>query len=251
MAKGEASPLVAAKQLLLFKQATSAENKEIVIDNLREYLKEPSYLDNDSFCVISSQVFIDNGMFREALELVVSANDGNWNLEKLLQETQIYLKIARPDLAEKSWKKMQELEDDDALTQIAQVLLCLYKGGHQKVTEAQELIEDLISANNDTIQLVNMQCVAAMHLKSWTEAYKLCKQSRDLAKKLKAGNNNFEIPPATLINSITCLQNLNKGKEIVPKLIQELRRTDPDHQYLRDLEEMDALFDKSAKNFKL
>merc|ERR1712083_680497 len=201
------------------------------------------YLENSTFCVISSQVFIDNSMFREALELVVGSDEED-HLEKLLQETQIYLKIARPDLAQKALQKMQELEDDDAMTQIAQIMLCLYHGGHQKVNEAQELIEDLISANNDTIQLVNMQCVAAMHLKSWTEAYKLCKQSRDLAKKLKANNKNFEIPPATLINSITCLQNLNKGQEIIPKLIAELKRIDPQHQYLRDLDEMDALFDK-------
>jgi len=250
LAKGEATPIVAAKQLLLFKQATTADTKEIVIDNLKEYLKEPECLKNTTFCVIASQVFIDNEMYREALELVVS-NNGEDNLERLLQEIQIYLKIARPDLAQKSMQKMQELEDDDALTQIAQILLCLYHGGYQKVNDAQELLEDLISANNETIQLVNMQCVAAMHLKSWTEAYKLCKLSRDLAKKQKANNKHFEIPSATLINSITCLQHLNKGTEIIPKLMAELKRTHPDHQYLRDLEEMDALFDKSAKNFKL
>ena len=214
-------------------------------------LKEPSYLENATFCVIVSQIFIENAMYREALELVVDSKSNEGNLEKLLQETQIYLKISRHDLAQKSFQKMQDLEDDDTLTQIAQIALNLFHGGAQKVNEANELIDDLMNANNPTIQLLNMQCVANMHLKNWTEAWKLCKQSRDLAKKYQADNKNFNIATATLINSITCLRHLNKGSEILVKLIAELKRIAPDHAYLREQEQMEAMFDKSAKNFKL
>eukprot|EP00483_Globobulimina_turgida_P011381 UN11403 len=167
LAKGEASPLVAVKQLLTYAQANSPDTKDIVIDKLKEYLKEASYLDNNTFCVITSQIFIEHCMYREALELVINLQNNDGNLEKLLQETQIYLKIGRPDLAQKCVAKMQELEDDDAITQIANISLCLFHGGYQKVNDANELIEDLINANNPTIQLINMQCVASMHLKNW------------------------------------------------------------------------------------
>ncbi len=45
-------------------------------------------------------------MYREALELVINIkNNSDGNLEKLLQETQTYLKIGRPDLAQKSVQK--------------------------------------------------------------------------------------------------------------------------------------------------
>ena len=145
---------------------------------------------------------------------------------------------------------MQELEDDDALTQIANISLCLYHGGYQKVNDGLELIEDLINANTSTIQLINMQCVANMHLKNWTEAWKLCKQSRDLAKKLQTNNKNFQISTSTLINSITCLQNLNKGHEILPKLYEQLKKINPNHKYLKDMQQMEDLFDKSAKNYQ-
>eukprot|EP01084_Bolivina_argentea_P172543 298901_1 len=253
LAKGESSPIAGVKQLLLYKQATSSDTKEIIIDKLREYIKEGSYLENNTFCIIASEIFIENLMYREALELVININNRNSdeNLEKLLQETQIYLKIGRPDLAQKSVQKMQELEDDDAITQIANISLCLFHGGYQKVNDANELIEDLISANNPTIQLINMQCVANMHLKNWTEAWKLCKQSRDLAKQLQTNNKHFEISTATLINSITCLQNLNKGQEVIPKLLDQLHKINPNHKYLKNKQNMEALFDKSAKNFKL
>merc|ERR1712154_720139 len=151
-------------------------------------------------------------MYREALELVVDSASDEGNLEKLLVETQIYLKISRYDLAKKSVEKMKEMDDDDTLTLIAQIALNLSDGGEEKATKANELIDDLINANNATIGLLNMQCVANMHLKNWTEAWKLCKQSRDLAKKLQSNNKHFQISTATLINSITCLQNLNKGQ---------------------------------------
>ncbi len=129
---------------------------------------------------------------------------------------------------------MQELEDDDAITQIANISLCLFHGGYQKVNDANELIDDLINANNPTIQLINMQSVANMHLKNWTEAWKLCKQSRDLAKQLQSNNKHFQISTATLINSITCLQNLNKGQEVIPKLFDQLNKINPNHKYLDD-----------------
>ena len=251
LAKGEASCIVAVKQLATYKQAKSSDAKDIVMDKVKEYLKEPSYLENNTFCVIISQIFIEEQMYREALELVVNNKGIDGNLEKLLQETQIYLRIGRPDLAQKAVEKMKDLEDDDAITQIASISLCLFHGGYQKVNDALELIEDLINANNPTIQLINMQCVANMHLKNWTEAWKLCKQSRDLAKKLQANNKAFEISTATLINSITCLQNLNKGQEILPKLFEQLTKIDPTHPFLQQNQEMAALFDKSAKNFKI
>jgi len=190
-------------------------------------------------------------MYREALELVVSTGSGSSpKLEKLLQELCIYLRINRQDLALKALQKMKELEDDDALTQIGEISLCLSHGGLNKVNDGLELIDDLISANTSTIQLINMQCVGNMHLKNWTEAWKLCKTSRDLAKKLQTNNKNFEISTATLINSITCLQNLNKGKEILPKLYEQLKKINPNHKFLKDMDEMEALFDKSAKNYQ-
>eukprot|EP01084_Bolivina_argentea_P296002 509744_1 len=250
LAKGEASPIVAVKQLLIYKQSVDAEAKSMVTDKLNEYLKEPSFLENNAFCVIASQIFIESRMYREALELVITNKDRDGNLEKLLQETQIYLQIGRPELAQKAVQKMQELEDDDAMTQIANIVLCLYHGGLQKVNEANELIEDLINANSPTIQLINMQCVANMHLKNWSEAWKLCKQSKDLTKQLQVNNKNFQISCATLINTITCCRHLNKKQEIVPKLLEQLTKINPTHQYLRDQEEMSVLFDKSAKNFK-
>jgi len=251
LSRGEASPIVATKQLLTFKQATSSAAKEIVMERLKEYLCEASYLENNSFCVIAAQIFVDHGLFREALELVVNRADGRDNLERLLIETQIYLQLDRPDLAQKALQKMQEMEDDDAMTQMATIALFLYHGGAQKVSDARELIEDLMAAGEATILLVDMLCVANMHARHWSEAWKLCKQARDLAKKFKAGNDKFEMSTATLINSITCLLHLNKGQEIIPKLEEQLRRIAPEHRYLKDLDDMSAMFDKSANNFKL
>ena len=128
---------MAVKELSKYKQAKSLDAKEIVIDKLKEYLSEPSVLENTTFSVVTSSIFLQQKMYREALEIV---SDNN-SLEKLLMQTQIYLAINRPELASKSLSKMQDLEDDDALTQIANISLCLYHGGETKVLEGLELID--------------------------------------------------------------------------------------------------------------
>ena len=69
--------MVACKQLLTYRQATDELGREQVIDNIKERLKESSYLDNSTFCVIASTIFLEEGMYREALQLVVSTGSGS------------------------------------------------------------------------------------------------------------------------------------------------------------------------------
>lgn len=240
--KTVATPLLAVKQLSIFKQATSVEEKELVIETLKGYLEEESVVENVTFCVVTAQIFVECAMFKEALQLVVKSN----NLEKLLMQVQIYLKISRPDLAAKSFSRMQELEDDDPLTTLANIGLCLFHGGSNKVRDAVEYIEELCNTNADTVLLKNMQAVCSMHLGNYTEAWKLCKVARDLAKK-----NGTETVSATLINSIVCLQHLNKGQDLLPKLLNQLKASYPNHPFIKQNEEMEKLFDRSAQNFKI
>ena len=160
----------------------------------------------------------------------------------------IYLQIFRPDLAAKTVSKMRELEDDDPLTTLATIALCLYHGGQEKVNECLEMLDDLCqsSASGETILMKNMQAVANIHLQNYTQAWKLCKQARDIASKA-----NMETDENTLVNSIVCLQHLTKGQKILPKLHSELKRISPEHPFVRQTADMSQMFDRAAANFSI
>ncbi|ETO29411.1 hypothetical protein RFI_07708 [Reticulomyxa filosa] len=70
-----ATPLLAVKQLLAYRQAASSEEKELVIDTLKGFqADEESVTDNVLFCVACAQVFIEDNKLKDALVLVNKDN---------------------------------------------------------------------------------------------------------------------------------------------------------------------------------
>lgn len=70
--KSVQTPMLAVKQLLIYAQAQNIETKELVTDQLSEYLKEdPDIEQNVTFSVIAAQIFCNEKMFKQALELVI------------------------------------------------------------------------------------------------------------------------------------------------------------------------------------
>lgn len=236
-----APPLLAVKQLSQYKQSTSIEERELVIDTLQELLEDESIKDNVTFCVVASQIFIEENKFKEALQLVNQHN----SLEKLLMQVVIYLKIYRQDLAYKALERMKEVDDDDPLTTLANIQINLNVGTATKAKESIEMLDDLC-VNNDSPLLRNMMTVAYMTALNFNEAYRTVKKARDLCKA-----HNIEIQPCTYINSIICLQHLNEGTQILDKLYAELTKIAPNHPFLKKKETMEQLFDRSSENFKL
>jgi len=236
-------PLLAVKQLSQYKQATSIEEKELVIETLQGLLEDETIKDNVTFCVITSQIFVEQNKYKEALQLVNQHN----SLEKLLMQVIIYLKIYRQDLASKALERMKEIDDDDPLTTLANIQINL-NGTMTTTAKAKESIEmlDDLCANNDSPFLRNMMTAAYMTALNFNDAYRTVKKARDLCK-----THNIEIQPSTYINSIICLQHLNEGTQILDKLYAELARVAPNHPFLKKKENMEQLFDRSMENFKL
>ena len=81
-----ATPLLAVKQLALYSQACisdSSEEKELVIDTLKQTIEEEqeAVTDNNTFCIIASQIFIEEKDYRQALQLITI--NKSKSLEKL------------------------------------------------------------------------------------------------------------------------------------------------------------------------
>ena len=80
---------------------------------------------NTTFCVVASQIFTEEGMYKEALQLLSGKNK---SLERLLVKIHILLRINRDDLAKKTLRSMEEIDDDDPLTTLAKAQLYLTHG---------------------------------------------------------------------------------------------------------------------------
>lgn len=156
---------------------------------------------------------------------------------------QLYLRIDRPDLAGKCLKAMQELDDDDTLTQLASAWVGVYAGG-EKTTEAAFLLQELLEKFGPSVVTLNALAVCEIHQRNYTQAFQYTKQARDVA--LKAG---ARVPAETLLNTMVCLHHLRKGAEFLDKIEGELRTAYPRHEWIQRHEQMQALFDKHASAF--
>jgi len=233
----------AVKQLATY-LATEDDHKEMIIDTIKDWLSSPELQKDPTLRILSSQIYLMHGMTKEALALV--ANDAE-NLEKLSMCVLIYLKIDRSDLAQKTLKAMQDLDDDDTLTQLATAWVGLSGNApaEAKVTEAAFLLQELMEKFGPSVPVLNALAVADMHQRNYSNAFQYTKQARDLAIKL-----GLRPAAETLLNSIVCLQHLRKGTDVIQKIQAELIQNYPNHPWLKKQKEMDAIFEKHAQGIR-
>jgi len=234
---GATTGLQAVKQLAMYKSATE-DGKELVVQQVQEWLQSEMLKKDDTLQIIAAHIFIEENKHKEALKVL--ANPGE-NLEKLALCVQIYLKIDRVDLAAKHVKLMQDIDDDDTLTQLAQSWLMITQGG-DKVTEASFLLQELIEKFGPSPRVLNGLAVCQIHLRNYAQAFQHLKQARDLAVQ-----NKEPVAAETFVNSIVCLQHLRKGQDVLEKITAELAAAAPGHSYLKKQQEMSVVFDTQAQ----
>jgi len=233
--------LQAIKQLAQYRVSSEQMSRDMVMDSINQWLSDEQMSKDITLQLISAQLFVSQGNYKDALKLVVDNND---HLEKLAMQVQIYLKIDRLDLAGKSVKHMQDIDDDDALTQLATAWLGIAQGG-DKVQEALSLLDELQEKFGPSIPVLNSIAVCEIMQKNYTNALSHLKQARDLAI-----SGNSKVCSETLVNSIIALQHVRKPADIIQRVVSELKGVNPDDEWLRKQAEMEALFDKHASSYK-
>jgi coatomer protein complex subunit epsilon len=229
----------AAKQLSNY-FSSDASGQEQVIETLQEWLASPDLAKDVTLQLMAAQVYLANGRLKDALTLVVNDAD---NLEKLSLCVRIYLQIDRPDLAAKCLKAMQDVDDDDTLTQLSAAWLGIYTGG-EKTTEAAFLLQELLEKFGPSVVVLNSLAVCDIHQRNYAQAFQYTKQARELS--IKSGGR---VTAETLLNSIVCLQHLRKGAEIIDKIEAELKTNYPRHPWINKQQEMKLMFEKHAAAF--
>lgn len=226
--KGESEPefqaLGALAELNLGKTDSAVQTIEKLVS---------SAADNTTVQVIGGTVLQAAGKSEEALALLTQ-HQGSLDAVSLI--VQIHLQQNRTDLALKEVSAARRWAQDSLLVNLAESWVGLRVGG-EKYQQAFYVYEELAQApSTSSVRSLVSQAVCELHLGRTEEAQAALDQALE-----KDANNADAIANLLVLNVISG----NKSDEFA----QKLQSAKPDHQYLVDLEEKSALFDRAATKY--
>ncbi|RYP34536.1 hypothetical protein DL767_004248 [Monosporascus sp. MG133] len=189
--------------------------------------------DNVTVQVVGGIVLQAAGKSEEALALL-SQHSGSLDAVALI--TQIHLQQNRTDLAVKEVSAARRWAQDSLLVNLAESWVGLRVGG-DKYQQAFYVFEELAQApsTSSIVSLVS-QAVCELHLGRVEEAQGALEQAIQKQPDYAEAISNLLVLTVVI------------GKD-PSELKESLRKMAPEHQYLVDLEEKSALFDKAAAKF--
>ncbi|GAB0138526.1 hypothetical protein EsDP_00006759 [Epichloe bromicola] len=194
-----------------------------------------SAADNVTVQVIGGTVLQAAGKSEEALSLL-SQHQGS--LEAVALIVQVHLQQNRTDLAVKEVVSARRWAQDSLLVNLAESWVGLRVGGGEKYQQAFYVYEELAQAPaTASIRSLVSQAVCELHLGRLEEAQAALEQA------LKKDPQNVDA-----IANMLVLQVISGHDDA--EYIESLKKADPKHRLLTDLEEKSALFDEAAKKYR-
>ncbi|WZH43672.1 coatomer epsilon subunit-domain-containing protein [Fusarium acuminatum] len=226
--KGESEPELQALGALAEFNLGKADSAVQTIEKLAS-----SAADNTTVQVIGGTVLQAAGKSEEALALLTQ-HQGSLDAVSLI--VQIHLQQNRTDLALKEVTAARRWAQDSLLVNLAESWVGL-RVVSIKYQQAFYVYEELAQApSTSSVRSLVSQAVCELHLGRTEEAQAALDQA------LEKDTNNADAIANLLVLSII------SGSQS-EELTQKLQTIKPDHQFLADLEEKSALFDKAATKY--
>ncbi|KAF5659507.1 coatomer epsilon subunit [Fusarium heterosporum] len=226
--KGESEPELQAVSALAELNLGDTDSAVQTIEKLAS-----SAADNTTVQVIGGTVLQAAGKSEEALALLTQ-HQGSLDAVSLI--VQIHLQQNRTDLALKEVSAARRWAQDSLLVNLAESWVGLRVGG-EKYQQAFYVYEELAQApSTSSVRSLVSQAVCELHLGRTEEAQAALDQAVE-----KDANNADAIANLLVLSVISGNQS--------DELTQKLQTVKPDHQFLADLEEKSALFDKAATKY--
>lgn len=160
----------------------------------------------------------------------------NSSLEELSVSVQVLLYMDRSDMALKEIEKMNQMDEDNTLSQLSTAWVHIYNGGKDSMQEALYIYQDLLERHGATDSILNGIAVCHIGMGRCDEAEKVLKEA--LSK-----NPNCS---TSLINVISCSAYKNKPAELIMRYFTQLGNVDGDNPWLDDHKRKENEFDKLA-----
>ncbi|KAK7427894.1 hypothetical protein QQZ08_005667 [Neonectria magnoliae] len=189
--------------------------------------------DNATVQIVGGTLLQASGKPEEALALL-SQHQGSLDAVALI--VQIHLQQNRTDLALKEVTGARRWAQDSLLVNLAESWVGLRVGG-EKYQQAFYVFEELAQApSTSSVRTLVSQAVCELHLGRTEEAQAALEQALEKDPK-----------HADAIANLLVL-NVIAGND-ASEQIDILEQVSPDHQFLTDLQEKSALFDKAATKY--
>ncbi|TFB04368.1 Coatomer subunit epsilon [Trichoderma ghanense] len=190
--------------------------------------------DNVTVQVVGGTVLHAAGKSEEALALL-SKHQGSLDAVALI--VQIHLQQNRTDLALKEVTAARRWAQDSLLVNLAEAWVGARVGG-EKYQQAFYVYEELAQGSSTfSIQSLVAQAVCEIHLGRLEEAQSALEQALQ-----KEPSNAEGIANLVVLNSIA-------GHNNTEELLESLKKVNPHHQLVLDLEDKSSLFDKAAAKY--
>lgn len=229
-------PLQAVKLLAQYFAAPKASKDRIML-TLEDWVTDDVMNSDPTFQLVAGLMYLNEENYPAGLKVLRGAASSG-NAEQIALTVQLYLRMDRPDLAEKAVKALQTVDDESPLAQFSHGWLCLSLGG-EKYKEAALVFREIADRHGASASSLTGQAAALVALKRYEEADRVVKEMLSMAPN----------DPDVLITAITLATQTGRFNVVNQKLIPDLKTVAPDHPYLRSMTVAEGAFDRVAASF--
>jgi len=159
-------------------------------------------------------------------------------LECAALSTQIYISMDRLDLAKKEITRMQGVDEDATLTQLAMGWFNIAVGG-EKCQDAFYIFQELIDKYSATVSLLNAQATCYIRMGKYDDAESIMQDA------VEKDSNNAD----TTINMAVLSQLMGKSAELSNRMVSQMKSSHQGHKWAQDFAAAEEKFNRCVAAF--